>query len=213
MAIRQTELVNPTAELSLNHRAFHVRASCAGHLAVASADGTVSVVGLDRKIVGSLELKCALSAISLSPSGHMLAITLKDEVQLVNLQGDILHRLAGPVVDAWFDSDAKLWLAKRTDNSRNFSVAIYEDGNLETALSHVVVEDPFGDSALLFPNRPSDDPVAIWVAAGQDGQVVAWLELENGRINVDILDDFGQCSPPEKSPISEEFLLLSLIHI
>jgi len=45
------------------------------------------------------------------------------------------------------------------------------------------------------------------VAAGQDGQVVVWLDFSECEISADLQDEFEQCCPPEVSPANEEFLI------
>ena len=203
----QIQTVVPAKELLLSHRAFHIRTSCEGHVVAAATDGQVSVIGPSRSVEGNFCLKEKLNGISLHPKGHQLAVVVEGGVRLVNLRGETIDKMSGPVVDAWFDSQSNLWVASRASVGNGFEVAIHEGDNLARRLVHVNVEDPFGDSHFVFPDSPVECPVPIWIAAGQNGQVVDWIEQQDDELIVNTLDDFEQCSPPVVSPNGEEFLM------
>lgn len=197
------------AELELGHRAYHVRCSSAGHIVAASKDGTVSVAGPSHALIGSFHLNTHLSAVSISPDGQTLAVTTAEGVELLDVAGSTLQTIVGRFVDAWFDARGVLWLARRVSDSR-FVIELYDGLTAQAPSCRIELEDPFGDSALMFPEGPVEGSVPLWVAAGQDGQAVYWLDHSDDALTADVLDDFEGCHPPVLSPgAGDRFLLLA----
>ena len=203
--------VRVARELKLGHRAYHVRCSASGHIAAASEDGIVSVAGPSKTLIGSLRLNIPLSAISVAPDGKLLALTTAEGVELLDLAGSKLRIFAGRFVDAWFDARGMLWLAHRASDDQ-FVIEIYDEATARRPSRRIELKDPFGDSALMFPVSPAEGSVPLWIAAGQDGQAVYWLDLSDDDLTADLLDDFDGCLPPALSPDGDHFLLVSDDH-
>jgi len=202
-----TRAVRVTGELKLGHRAYHVRCSSSGHIAAASEDGRVSVTGPSQALVGSFHLNTHLSAVSIAPDGQTLAATTAAGVELLDIAGSRLQAIAGRFVDAWFDARGVLWLAHRTSDSR-FVIELYDKMTTKGPSCRVELEDPFGDSALMFHAGPAGGSVPLWVAAGQDGQAVYWLDHSGDELTADLLDDFETCLPPALSTDDGDHFLL-----
>ena len=202
-----TRTVRVTRELKLGHRAYHVRCSSSGHIVAASEDGKVSVAGPSQALIGSFPLSTHLSSVSIAPDGQTLAVTTAQGVELLDIAGLRLQSIAGRFVDAWFDARGVLWLAHRTSDSR-FVIELYEGMTAQGPSCRVELEDPFGDSALMFHAGPAGGSVPLWVAAGQDGQAVYWLDHSGDELTADLLDDFEECLPPALSPDDGDHFLL-----
>lgn len=202
-----TRTVRVAGELNLGHRAYHVRCSSSGHIAAASEDGRVSVAGPSQALIGSFHLHAHLSAIAMAPDGQTLAATTATGVELLDIAGTRLQVIAGRFVDAWFDAKGVLWVARRTSDSR-FVIELYDGVIAKGSSCRVELEDPFGDSALMFHTSPVEGSVPLWVAAGQDGQAVYWLDNSGDELTAELLDDFEGCHPPALSPDDGDHFLL-----
>lgn len=203
----KTTRVTPAAELKLGHRAFHFRSSCDGHLVVASEDGVVSVLSQTQERVSSLSLQKGLRGVSVAPDGSRIVLIFDDLIQITDQRGNPWIEIAGPAIDASFDSFFRLWIARRTGDRHTVNISVYEHADrLEDGLT-CSLDDPFGESLVMFPNRPLTGPIPIWVAGGQNGQIISWVELDGDILSVDVLDDFEGCCPPALSPTGDHFLL------
>lgn len=199
--------VRVTRELKLGHRAYHVRCSSSGHIVAASEDGRVSVADPSQALIGSFRLSSHLSSVSITPDGQTLAVTTAEGVALLDIAGSRIGAIVGRFVDAWFDARGVLWLAHRTSDSR-FIIELYEGKTSQGPSCRVELDDPFGDSALMFHAGPAGGSVPLWVAAGQDGQAVYWLDHSGDELTADLLDDFEECLPPALSPDDGDHFLL-----
>jgi hypothetical protein len=158
-------------------------------------------------LIGSFSLDTHLSAVSIAPDGQTLAVTTAEGVELLDIAGSRLQVIAGRFVDAWFDARGVLWLAHRTSDSQ-FVVEIHDRMTTQDSSCRVELEDPFGDSALMFHAGPAGGSVPLWVAAGQDGQAVYWLDHSGTELTADLLDDFDGCLPPALPPDDADHFLL-----
>ena len=83
---------------------------------------------------------------------------------------------------------------------------------IETAtwslVARAVVEDPFGSSSWSFHDTGRPGLVALWLAAGQDGQRVYWLRREGDGFSCTLEPRLIDTIPPIFSPGGEHFLVL-----
>lgn len=160
-------------------------------------------------MIGAFRLNTHLSAVSIAPDGQTLAVTTAEGVELLDITGSKRQAIAGRFVDAWFDARGVIWLARRNSDSQ-FVIELYDGSTLQGPTCRVELEDPFGDAALMFHTGPAAGSVPLWVAAGQDGQAVYWLDHSSDELTADLLDDFEGCLPPALSPDDgDHFLLLT----
>lgn len=76
-----------------------------------------------------------------------------------------------------------------------------------SVISRYAMEDPFGDSHFSFYPTNNPNQLALWVAAGQDGTQIYWLENSNENI-ICQESSFFDMSPPIFSPKGDDFLVL-----
>ena len=93
-----------------------------------------------------------------------------------------IHSLDDSVESVCFQ-DGVLWSAARWDEN---SIAV-EVREAETwkVLAREELTDPFGDSFFHIVPHPGRGRVAIWAAAGQDGQCLFWAHREGAKISID----------------------------
>ena len=205
----EVRYVQPDAELWLGHRALHVRASSSGHIVAATADGIISVVGPDFSRVGSFALGRNLRSISLDPAGQALVATADDGASLLDFKGRVWRTITGPLVDAWFDQDGRLWTIARGVSAHDASVSLYDTADHGAPPLRVRLTDPHGGSNWFFPNSVTSAPFPVWVTAGEDGQAVYWLDTMSRGIRASLHDDFEFCTPPRMHPAKNAFLLFA----
>ena len=68
--------------------------------------------------------------------------------------------------------------------------------------------DPFGGSSGSFFPTPDRNTVALWIAAGQDGQIINWLNKLDGVSSVEE-SQLIETTPPEFSVSGKEFLVVA----
>jgi len=192
-------------ELKLDHRAFHLARSRAGQIAACSQNGCVSIVDTERNVSERFNTDRDTKAISFSADGDKLAMVFDNRLAVRDSSGNVLGFLVGAFESAFFDDTDRLWTAGLS-GERTIRVQIYKDFKLELEAS---IEDPFGDSTPGFPDRPGGNPIPLWLAAGQDGQTVYWLQREDQELTVDPMDDLVECGPPTVSDWADEFLIFT----
>ncbi|MBS1795950.1 MAG: hypothetical protein JSS81_19005 [Acidobacteria bacterium] len=107
----------------------------------------------------------------------------------------------------YFDrSESVFWCVIRTHNEK-FEIQL-RAADARTVLDRIETEDPFGDSLFSFHPTNNENLVALWIAAGQDGQTIHWLESDGGRIIHRPEDAFLETTPPAFAPDGSEFLIL-----
>ena len=205
----EVRYVQPDGELWLGHRAFHVRSSSSGHIVAATADGIVSIIGPDHCRVASFSIGRELRSMSLHPAGQILVATLDDGASLLDSTGRVWRTIAGPVVDAWFDDEGRLWTLARGGSAHDASLSVYDSADQVTPRVRVRLVDPFGNSGWSFPNSITSAPFPLWVATAEEGQAVYWLETVPRGVRANLHDDFEFCTPPRMSPAFNGFLLFA----
>ena len=76
-------------------------------------------------------------------------------------------------------------------------------------VQRVVVEDQFGASSCSFHFTGRPGLVSLWIAAGQDGQQVYWLNQNSVGFSLEKVDQLANCIPPVFSQDGSEFLVVT----
>ena len=182
-------LLKPTAITDLSHRAYYLRGAPGRNTVVAAAgDGSVSTIE-DFRLIHGTRVADRVSAISPHPKNATLAWIEGNPGKLAVL--DPLGRRGFEIFppstqsgtwefnqkgfeDCRFDeSGERLWLAAHIGND-DVELSVV-DGQTGTLISKSVVHDPFGESSCSFHTTNWPGRLALWLAAGQDGQIVYWL--------------------------------------
>jgi hypothetical protein len=106
--------------------------------------------------------------------------------------------------DCCFTSSGALWTALTWDDDA-FVLEIREPETWQV-VARAEVKDPFGGSHCMVLPHPDREHVAIWAAAGQNGQCLFWARRDGSKIIVDRFPDLDWTAPPGLA--LSEFLVL-----
>ena len=97
-----------------------------------------------------------------------------------------------------------LWSAVHT-SSDTAALEIRETKSCEV-VACAEVPDPFESSGLMLFSHPSEDRVALWVAAGQDGQCLYWGRYDGSKLEVQRFPDLTDTAPQVLVVLANAFL-------
>jgi hypothetical protein len=168
--------VGVAATVTVGHRAVYGR-PCGDGFAVVSAEGEMTVVDRELRVVRQFELGGPVGDFAVSADGTTWAWTLEDQLWIGTPDGPgrTSAPLAGEVACRWLPSQEGLWVAVGT--GAEVRVEIREPDH--RVARQVTVPDRFGDAMVMLCEHPRADAVVLWVAAGQDGQE-SWLVTDDG---------------------------------
>jgi len=209
--------------IELDHRAVFLRdAPAQATVIAASSDGHVTLIR-DRSIVARTQLAAAkISEICLHPRQPLLAysderrgqlhVTTLDDRQILK-RGSTRFRntsLSSPHLGysaCFFGENGESLWCTYAENADSVHVEVYRVSDW-TLASSVVVADPFGGSWCSFHPTSQPDMVALWLAAGQDGQQVVWLHWRGGKLLATLEPLLRDTTPPTFAPRGDEFLAM-----
>ncbi len=213
--------IQPVAIVDLDHRAYKI---CGignpfGLIAV-SPSGQFTLINdrfehlpalLPANIgsARSLEIDSAIKSIAVV---HDLIITvanledgtIKSQFEAPELDSSATDRFSGGFDSCHFDMDNALWCVAGTSES-SITVQL-RDPDSGKLTDQIRLNDPFGSSFSSFSRTPDRETVALWITAGQDGQIINWLYKRNG-ISVEVEKQLIETTPPEFSVSDKEFLV------
>ncbi|HEY8562416.1 MAG TPA: hypothetical protein VIL74_18710 [Pyrinomonadaceae bacterium] len=207
---------------NLNHRAYFEIDEHDSLLFSASREGAITITDLQTEVQSNLRFGKDIADISFSKSQNIISIIEQATGNLVFLdfQGNLLHVEEPPrfatdypetihygFLACYFDEFEKyFWCAVLTSD---LMVEIQlRDVDGRRILDKVQLEDPLGDSHFSFHSTNKPDFVSLWIAAGQDGQEICWLEIIDNRLICKIDSNFSETTPPAFSPDGAKFLVL-----
>jgi len=200
--------VNPTREVSLGHRAFHVAAAASGHIAAFSPQGVGSLLSPGAAEPVRLQLPWRPESVSISANGQRLAVATGAALHV--LDGSALRpikRVEGAFQVAAFGSDDTLWSIVRIGSSA-ITVEAW-DAEATKPMARCDVQDPFGGSAFMFVQHPDEKTVAIWAAAGQDGQMIFRARQIGSELQIDSIVSVKDPTPPSFNASGTQFVVIS----
>ena len=221
-----TILVEPTAQVNLDHIAQHFSGvlGCSG-LAVASEEGSITLIGSDLKAHVTINRREKIQSISLHPTKPLLAIVEGRNshlsfIDLNNLSAqDTLPFIAKehwhpnfnlPGACCFTSNGRYLWhiAAYSADDSDNENEErMMEIRLLECDTWHLVdkaiIKDPYGDSHLWLYEAADSEKIALWLV-GRHGEQVYWLTKEINHITY--TSEFRDMTYPVFSASGQEFL-------
>ena len=172
-----------------------------------SREGKGTLVGPDKKVLKEFQVSDPVKSTAISGSGDLVAVVTEDALSIMHV-GDLnLHeRIIGSFENCLF-TQSSLWTASRVSKT----VASIEVRAVDNwgALSRVELEDPFEDSALMLFPHPKSHEIALWVAAGQDGQCLYSVRLDGSSISVQRFPGLDDTTPPTFDAGGKRFLVVS----
>lgn len=145
----------------------------------------------------------------LTPPGRILSISSQRSLQLVDIStGEAIAEEDRHFLDCRFSVDpAHLWVTRRLD-VETVAVELRDGRTLGVDLAKVV-HDPFGGYSYfdLF-RHPDPRTTSIWVAAGQDGQCLAWAHVQGARLEGGFFPELEECTFADMAPDGSSFLVV-----
>lgn len=217
-------LLKHPAAVELDHRGFFLRGAPGQSLALAASEnGRISSFGLASAAQVSLRRRDKIRGLGLHPTKQLIALTEGESGRLnvIDFDGSSMFREEGPGArqgsprwlragfdDCFFDESGDyLWCAA-TRSRDEATVQLRESGRWSVVLS-VEVQDPFGGSSCSFHRTGKPEVVALWLAAGQDGQQVYWLTRQAGEVRCDPEINLENTTPPAFSPSGTSFWVVN----
>jgi hypothetical protein len=218
-------VLKPDGRIDLEHRSYYLDGSPGRSLVVSAAEeGLLSVLSPDLKEAHSYRYPAKILAVSPHPSDRRLAVIggegrlgslfvhdpdAEPPVEIVPPRGseDSPSWINSGIEDCHFDdSGAFLWLAAPL-NTRQGEILLLETATW-SLVARIVVEDPVGWSAWSFHDTGRPGLVTLWLAAGQDGQRVYWLQREGAGFSCTFERRLINTMPPIFSPDGDHYLVL-----
>jgi hypothetical protein len=200
-------VVKPFARVKLRHRAFHTAASPAGHIVAVSKDGVGSVVEPGQTKPKEFDLSSHPKGIAITLSGDLLAVAKEFALSLIRLPDFAEKQCIHGAFESCLFCGSLLWTATRT--SMDTAMVDVRELNEGKVLARVEVADPFGESSLMLFRGPNEDTVALWIAAGQDGQCLYWMEHAGSTMTATRCPNLEETTPPAFDPGGRRFLVAS----
>ncbi|MEG4303067.1 hypothetical protein [Microcoleus sp. D3_18a_C4] len=191
---------------------------------IATSCDRKKVTLVDRNLSPKYEyqLPDEISHSAISPKGDLLAAIMANgnHLAIVAAENQLVfeEQLPNPPVkhyldnengfrDCWFDADGVRFWCMKVIEAQEVEIQI-RDTNSWQIQRKLLLKDPFGWSSFSFHPHPENQILAIWAAAGQDGEQIYWLYDDGTEIHaveVPCPDDTG---PPEFHPAGGEFVVL-----
>jgi hypothetical protein len=217
-------VLRPGGTIDLEHRAFFLRGVPRQSVIVAAAeDGRFSILGPDLKDAYPDRLSSKIKGISPHPSGQWLAAVGGESGALwvQDLAGHRLLEVTPPEVhanapkwvkpgfeDCLFDESGEfLWLAALR-SGEECEIQLMESAGW-SIVATATAKDPFGGSSCSFQHTGRPGLVSLWLAAGQDGQQVYWLNRSRNGFSCTFEPHLTNTIPPVFAPSGERLLVVN----
>jgi hypothetical protein len=192
----------------------------------AAEDGQLSIVSPDLKKVQMCRLPSKVRAVSPHPSDQHLAwvdgktgsLTVQDfhESRLLEIAPPEVRETTPAWIqrgfdDCFFSEDGRFLWTIAPLNSEDMVVQLHE-AETGATIAKATVKDPFGGSSCSFHHTERPDLTSLWLAAGQDGQQVYWLQRTRSGFSCTLEAKLKNTIPPVFSPNGEQLLVVNEDH-
>jgi hypothetical protein len=200
--------VLPSAEIALDHRAYHLAVAESGHLLASSREGECSLIAPNFSLLKSFHLSEPPTGIALDPVGSIAAIATPRHMRIL----DVLHQQEVASFNGSFEAAAfgphgrVLWSVRRLADDL-ISLEVH-DGQTWRLISETQLLDVFGESSFYLYLHPQGDCVSLFVAAGQDGQAIFFARSTGTSIDVARFTEVDYTTAPSFDRDGNSFLIL-----
>jgi WD40 repeat protein len=218
------KMFKPDGQIDLDHRAYFIRGTLPRSVAIAAGqDGQFSILSPDLKEVQLRRFPSECRAVSLHPSDRRLAwvdgktgsLSVHDfggsrlvEIAPPLIQGPIPEWMQRGFDDCSFSEDGRyLWTVSPL-NREDVLVQLH-DAESGATVATDTLKDPFRGSYRTFQQTGRPGLMALWLAAGQDGQQVYWLKRTGSRFSCIPEHQLRNTIPPVFSPEGDELLVVN----
>lgn len=217
-------ILKPHRRIDLEHRAFLLRGSATGSVAVAGMDDPrLTIITPDFEAARSFKFPATLKGISLHPSKPLVAWGDGESglLKIQKLDGPILAevalhgrspsmptRLAQGFHDCCFDERGDFLWAVVPISDDEIELHLVDASDWSTVQT-VTVEDQFGQSFCSLHSIGNSSLVALWIAGGQDGQQIIWAKRRGSKFSCEPADQLVNTTPPVLSPDGSSFVVLT----
>ncbi len=195
--------VSTQAEVLLDHKAFRIdhvgRATQARYL-VSSDRPQATLLDHALRPLATYRLKEVgdLNSAVLSPTRPLACFAGASGASLADLTGRTLSTRDAPNASARFAPDgSRVWLARRASADHVTIEVLAIEGNrfARQPEAAVTIDDPYGDSALVWQDLPDDDRTWLLLLAGQDGGAAFEIVCTKAGLRVTDRSKEAGCGP------------------
>jgi hypothetical protein len=197
----------PAVVLALDYRVYHLRTiPTSGHVLACSREGQCSLVAHESSSPRSFHLPTAPKSIALGPAADLFGVAGHEGLQILDLLKKTPVTSFGAFEALAFSPDGEfLWSVRRLDSDL-VSVEV-RDRQTWRMVSQTHLHDPFGQSSFDLCFHPRGQHVALWAAAGQDGQAIFFARADRAAVQITRLENVNDTTPPSFSLNGDEFLI------
>jgi hypothetical protein len=217
-------LILPKYERQIDWSILGINQRTDAEWTIATSCGRKKVTLADPSLSPKYEyqLPDEISCSAISPKGDLLAAIMANgnHLAIMTAENQLVfeEQLPNPPVKYFLDNENGFQdCCFDADGLRFWCMKLIEGGEVEIQIRDtsswqiqrkLLLKDPFGWSSFSFHPHPENQIVAVWAAAGQDGQQIYWLYDDGRRIHAVEVACLANTSPPEFNPAGSEFLVL-----
>jgi hypothetical protein len=203
--------LEPIAITDLDHRAYYLRGSQNNpSYMAASQDGYVAVLDETFKVVNHLRFESEIKDISLDSSQRRISVVDSKSGNLFvgDLDGKVIFKdqKYQRFEACFFQAKAGLMWGIQRISGEEVECYVFDTLNWNV-IANLSINDDFIDSSFSFHEVPDNHGVSLWMAAGQDGQKIFWLKLNQGKIECQEESLLEDTIPPAFNDAGNEFLV------
>lgn len=187
---------------------FAAAAARSGEIVAFNRKGHGHLIAPDGTLRTSLTAS-PVTAVSIDPDGIRIAVAAENALLLLDgATGELLSIAPGKYDGCQFSvSGHRLWASRRPSGEEAI-IELRTAPNFEV-INTASVEDPYGESFFWLSPHPDESSVAIWAAAGQDGQSIFWATDKGAGITIERFETLNQCTPAALNSDGTSFLVIA----
>lgn len=221
-------LTRPETVTPIGHGGYHLAVAASGLVIVVARDGRCSVFRPgEPPRTPRLPQSWHVESLSISHTGERLSVVADEARSTPRAFGllrrptvqrclfllrttdlEVLSRVDGAFCSSGFSRDDRLlWTVVRNGAAEARVEA--RDGTSIQVIGAATVADPFRDSYFHpVPHPTQAGLLALWAAAGQDGQCAYRASWADGTVRVERLAEMAECTLPAFSPSGDRLVML-----
>jgi len=202
-------LATPHTITALGHRALHVSAADSGHVVALSREGIGRLIAPDHLTMTPFELGFDVTGAAISPDGNHVALLEQTAMSVVALPDLVEEVRVEDLVETCMFSLSGSWLWTASHIDSNTAVLEVRDWKTGAIAVRTEIPDPFESSSLMLFRHRIENSVALWIAAGQDGQCLYWGNYDGLNLTAQRFPDLTDTTPPAFDRSGRRFLVVS----